>query len=433
MRGRRHLAVLMLTTAVFACPTARAVEPEKTSPSPRIAVRDGRFVSLGPAGRAEPFHPRGFNYVRLDEGRHYTFSDAYDARKAQAALDDMARHGFNIVRVFVSMNRTHGVAGDVNATELSPAYLDRACDFLARARRAGLHVIFAMEGPPICARYRQIAHRDGPPPFEGTNLKYLYGPAQDAKAQYMADFAIGIAQRDRSLLSTVFAYELENETFFSMREPPFNASEGTYELNGRSYDLADEADLQRLADDGIKMTADKCVAAVKKVDPDAMVSADVFTFQAVRRTGPGHLRTDQTRDRRFPARPLALVDTQLAYIDIHFYSSSGYGLATDLQSIEWEQFAPAAKKAGKPIIMGEFGAFKGRVESAEQAVELLVPHVRRVMDLGVAGWLLWTYDTDEQTGIWNAKMDDDTLLKALADVRTYGIPTASRPSAAAEE
>lgn len=398
---------------------------------PRVGVRDGRFVVPGPDGQPRPFHPRGFNYIRLESVErpwHWTFNESYDAAVAEACFQDLQGRGFNVVRVFVSPGIGRGVVESEESETLSPLYMANVCDFLKRAGQHGLYVVFAMDGPPGSKRYNEIAGRT-PTTAHHRNRRFLHEPSMQAKARFMADFVAAIAERDPKLLPVALSYELENETHLNAGAAPFDQTEGTFELAGRSYDLSSEQELQRLADDGVRMAANFAVEAVKAVDPDALVGVDVFTFAAVGRGGPGRLRTDETRDRRFPARPLALVDSRLDYLDIHLYSHDEPGLARDLVSIEWEQFGPACRAAGKPVIMGEFGAFKSPFPEVDAAAAAMSDHVRRVMDLGFAGWMYWTYDTDEQPYIWNARMADGTVLEAMTAVRGYG--TAADEDAAA--
>lgn len=411
------LTVALALAAGLALPISplRAAGPDE--PLPRIAVVDGRFVERD-TGRA--FTPSGFNYIRLrDIGYlwHDTFNPrTYDAARVDEALETIAAHGFNIVRVFIDdQGGPIGVA-ERDATELSPAYMGNVIDFLQRARRHRVYVIASVLGLPDSRRYREIA---GPRPDDvgPQNAIYVHPGHIAAKAQYMADFAAAIRRHDAGLLSTVFAYELENETNLLANQPPFSLRAGTFAFQGATYDLTTDADLQRLADDGVRAHAEASVAAVREVDPDAMVSINVFTFAAVRRGGPGRLLQDETRDRRFPARPLALADTSLSYLDIHLYNPSSGGLNRDLLSVEWPALREACRAGGKPILMGEFGAFRHHGATSAEAAATMRGHLQRVLnDHGFAGFLYWTYDNEEQfPGIWHARSGDGEIFRMLAE------------------
>ncbi|MHC4251962.1 MAG: hypothetical protein ACYS9X_22820 [Planctomycetota bacterium] len=379
---------------------------------PRIAVREGAFVD----SRGAAFAPRGLNYIRLRQAAclwHDTFSPAsYDGPRAGRALEDMSRRGFNLVRVFVDHTAGAGAVATRDAERLSAGYMANVVDFLRRARASAVRVIFAMCYLAEGRRWRGIA---GPMPagVGGENAMLLSPARARAKATYMADFAATIKERERTLLTTVFSYELDNETTYRADLPPFSTRRGTFGFGDGRYDLASGEGLQRLADDAVVAAANVAVRAVRRIDPGAMVSANVFTFAAVGRTGPGRLLTDRTRDARFPARPLALARSDIHYLDIHLYGITPEGLERDLASVEWDELAPALRRAGKPVIMGEYGAFRHGPATADAAARLLVAHVDRVSDSGFAGHLLWTYDSDMQRDIWNAKTDGGRILEAL--------------------
>jgi hypothetical protein len=381
----------------------------------RIGVEDGRFVDVE-AG--EPFAPRGFNYIRLHGGWHSTFHpDQYEPHQAQRALADMAEHGFNTVRVFIDPFTGRGTITDRQADQLSPRYIAHLCDFLSRARRHGVYAVLSVLYLPKADRYRKDF---GPgPEHVGSSNRHLLDPAHiRAKAQYMADLVSAIKRTDSDLLSTVLAYETQNELHFTVTEPPFSLTEGKITAaNGKTYDASDIDQLQQLVDDMTIIQTDACVEAVKAVDRQAMVSVNVFSFAAVGRSGPAAWRSDRTGDRRSPVRPLALVRSKADYIDIHFYPFGPDTLDRDLKSIEWPALSRQATQAGKPLIMGEFGAFKrDEYPTPEAAADAMASHLDRIEQLGFSGWLYWTYDTHEQNFIWHARSEQsDAVFQMLAE------------------
>jgi len=405
---------LMVLSVMLVCVGMRmcVANGGELSAMPRISVREGRFV-LGQTGKE--FHPRGFNYIRLRPTWHGTFAPKlYDANRAEAMFADLEAGGFNIVRVFIDHAAGEGVVASREAEELSPKFMANFLDFLNRARRHGIRVVPSLIHLPSCKRYNDML---GKPPKDvaGVNLMYLHQGHIDAKARYAADFASAVKTADPSLLTTIFAYELDNETHLSAAAPPFSTTEGKIaSADGKTYDLSSEQDLQRMADENVALWADACVQAVRKVDPEAMVSTNVFTFAAVGRSGPARLRTDKTKDHRFPARPLALTKTKLSYIDVHFYPFDENTLDRDLKSIEFDALKEACKGRGLPLVMGEFGAFRGPYKTVTAAAEAMTRHLKRIHDLGFAGYMYWTYDTDEQKELWNAKSEGGVILKALA-------------------
>jgi hypothetical protein len=405
------LAGLTLSSCQFNGPegSVSAGDPEAM---PRIVVHNGRFVE---SGSQRAFHPVGFNYIRLRPKWHGTFAPGrYDGSRASEMLAELAGHGFNTVRVFIDPATGAGIVKQFNAETLSEAYMANVLDFLSRARRERIYTVVSLLGLPAARAYNEIIGRERDRWWAG-NRMYLDRRFHQAKARYVSDFVRAIGDHDPALLPAVLACELDNETTL-FADGPFAAGNGqTTGPDGKTYDLSSNEQLQALADESVRMWADACVEAIRQVDPEMLVSVNVFTFRAVGRTGPGDILGANTRDRRFPARPLALVETRLDYLDIHFYPFSEKTLPADLESIEFAALAPAAERAGKPLIMGEFGAFKNNWKTIDQAENAMRSHLRAVLKLGFTGFLYWTYDTDEQNELWNARSDRGQIFEMLQE------------------
>ena len=103
-------------------------------------------------------------------------------------------------------------------------------------------------------------------------------------------------------------------------------------------------------------------------------------------------------------------------IDIHFYAASTARLDQDLKSIEHDQLvAGLAKAPDKALIVGEFGVFKGAFPELRAGAEWMRTMADRFPALGFAGWIYWTYDTDEQEQLWNAQSGDSDIFRRLAE------------------
>lgn len=68
----------------------------------------------------------------------------------------------------------------------------------------------------------------------------------------------------------------------------------------------------------------------------------------------------------------------------------------------------------KPIVMGELGAFKEAYATPPDAALDLQAWQAQSCGFGFDGWLLWTWDSDEQTELWNGLSGGGTIAKALA-------------------
>jgi hypothetical protein len=72
-------------------------------------------------------------------------------------------------------------------------------------------------------------------------------------------------------------------------------------------------------------------------------------------------------------------------------------LNTDMKSIEHGKLvAGLAAAPNKAFIIGEFGMFKNSFPELSAGTGWLTDMIRRFPVLGAAGWIYWTYDTDEQ-------------------------------------
>jgi len=386
---------------------------------PRVGVREGHFVEVA-SGRVVV--PRGFNYIRLEHAWHRTFKPgAYDSERAEQMLQDLSSRGFNVVRVFIDPWFEGGIMQSADATGFSDAYVANLLDFLQRAERARVWVVLCAAHLPWASRYTSVA---GParPDASGMNRWYMDEGAIRAKAAYVADIVRAIKERNPRLLTVVWAYELENEAAFNERQLPLVRRQGAFRgPGGGVYRLDDPAAAQVLMDDAVVAWADECVSAVRAVDAEAMVTASVFTFQAVGLAGPGRWRpTVGHGDRRVPARLMALARSRLSYLDLHLYPFNERTLDKDLASVEWKAVREVCRQRGLPVIVGEFGAFKSAYPSLLTAAEALARHVQRITQAGFAGYLCWTYDCDEQAAIWNARSGRREILAALQSAEAGG-------------
>lgn len=400
----------------------------------RINVLDGQLVHTD---SGEAFVPFGANYCRLYNGYHSVFNVGwYNAETFDAMLADLATNGMNIVRIFID-HRPEKPDGGIatEGLELSEKFMANVLDGLRRARNHGVYVVICFNGLPISEGYRQLFAKPVPmvgndilpadnPNCQHGNLQFLHPGAVRAKAEYVRRFVAGIQRRNPSLLSTVFSYELNNEAYFVATEP-FNLTSGTFGFQGQSYDLASDADLRRLADDASVYWANACADAIHSVDPDALVSASAFTYQAVGRKNLLQIRPGQgaewDREQRIPVSLKALAGSRLDYLDLHVYlhgvgeSSVAAKMEETLSSVDFDGLVKAAAAAGKPLIMGEFAAFKEKNRSPAQQADNVRRQILLGWEKGFRGFMYWTYDTDEQPKIWNLKMDNGRMLRAMRE------------------
>lgn len=394
--------------------TAGAADPTAL----RIVVRDGRFVEKA---TGKPFIPLGANYYRGGtvkngkKGHAALCPVAYDRAYVEKMMADLEASGFNTLRVFHSyLMGEDGLLASPQAREVAPEYAANMLHLLQQACKHDVRVIFTWDiwnpssewwaSQPLPDEARSGIPMEGTPGMLVNALRFAL-PGVRTRANSIVALIEVIKKADPGLLPVVLAWELENEIYYRMDQAPFSKREGSFTFAGKSYALDSDAEVQALMDDNIVAWSNLCAGAIREADPEALVSAGVFSFAAVGRGGPGTLSKDQTKDTRVPARLTALLRADLDYLDLHLYAwrTKDQGitdyLARNLASVEWEQLSAAARTAGKPILSGETGVFANYLRKApnwqeidhELGVACFEEHLRGMKERGFAGALYWIY------------------------------------------
>ena len=377
----------------------------------RIAVRVSNGVGeLYDRATGQTFVPRGNNYVRIGAQispvgfrivYHTTFNlDHYDAAGAEVALQRMQVGGYNTVRVFLNGACTRFCLGDAVSRGLSSRYVANVADFLRRAKAHGILVVLTTDGLPSSTRYEELMGSGASATVGGLNVDFLTEQGIEANAQFWRDLVSALIATGAPL-DALLAYELRNEAFFLASEPPFSLSTGSLRApNGTTYDLSSPTDRRRLLEDSFVLWIDRMRTAIRDVDPTALVTIGFFHD-----TEPNPARRGDNR----LVRTRAVIERSSAdFIDIHPYADDELTFPQFMQNYGID--GPVAK----PIIIGEFGASKRAYLSASQAAEALVSWQRQACAYGIDGWLLWTWDTDEQPDLWNGLSSGGAIARALA-------------------
>lgn len=369
-------AVLLALLAGPAAEPAQAAAPShgNKAATGRIALRDGCFVDTG-MGR--PFRPFGVNYFRLGpiaekKQGHSAFSPgSYDEAFITRMMENLSRAGFNTVRSFLSNHSgTNGIVTHPQSAEVNPAFLRNLVHFLRVAQTHGIRVILSWDTwtpdsrawaeTPLAGEFRHGWVTEPKPDLKVNGFRLTPKPIR-AKANAIRALIEGLRKSAPDMLPVVLAWELENEVHFNLEQEPFLSRPAAFAFGGREFDLRADSGAQAFMDAATRAWANACAEAIHAADPQALVSASVFTFAAVGRQGPGTGSKDRTKDARVPARPLALLDTGLDFVDIHLYACKSKSetiaqhLQRDLASVEMPLLAAEARRLGKPILIGESG------------------------------------------------------------------------------
>jgi hypothetical protein len=388
-------------------------------PLPRIAApRTQGRGTLAEATTGRAFRPRGFNYTRLAEAPsgwfHATFEPGlYDAARAERTLAQLQHDGYTVVRVFIDSGsvpdaqagRPHGLGHGVGDHGVgSGPYLDNVADFVLRAAAHRVYVLPVLGiFPQNEYYYGLVGNVDSARlNIESANLMYMHDGHIRAKETYVREFLTAIRSRlGSALMSTLLGLQFDNEATWRTDLRPFSRYAGTVTpANGVVYDMSKPADRQQAADASIVEYANRLTATARAVDPQLLTTMGMFTHRIVGRSGPDGMRhhcqanCGDPDTWRYPARPAVLsTHSHLDFLDLHVYPRLPYGTAysldEDLASSEWS----AVKGI---VLMGETGAYRDSFGgSVTEAAYAMRNHQVETCRRGFAGWLFWTWDTDD--------------------------------------
>ena len=366
----------------------------KTLPRIRLGERNGKKVFVTDSNN-ELFVPRGFNHVVLEHGNsgwHALFNtNVYQPDKMDSVLRQISVCGGNVIRVWAwGTQNEYGFISNQKEQILNEKYMHNFIDFLHKATEYNIYVIPILDEYPKYAYFETIltefhaqSERDDLH-VTGYNRQFFWDSFIKAKAIAIKQFIQYIKDTEPSLLSTVFAWSLQNEVFLMNSEGPFSAFTAEVILpDGSIGKVSTQEERQKVYDKTILYWANELTKAVKSVDPTALVTAGMWTSDAAGRKPFSGLLFDG-KDIRFPPRPAILGgdESLLDFIDIHIYP--------------WDNTSkvnPECHEHGlvkKPVIVGEYGVFQN--VSVGQAKTMLIEFLQQAYQMGYIGDLYWVWD-----------------------------------------
>jgi hypothetical protein len=376
-------------------------------PKVRIA-KDGRtFVTED----GKPFVPFGVNYYRPGTGWAPQIWKTFDADATRKDFARMKELGVNCVRVFLTYHSIHFEPGELNTNGI--AKFDQ---FLDIAEKAGIYVHPA--GPEFW---------EGPPHWKPVALE------DERTLNYTCEFWKKFAARYRNR-HVIFAYDLKNEPTISWNNDiivrrwnewlknKYGTVEGlnhAWHTNSavafgsirvpKPHDALKDPELldfQHFREDVADEWTRRQVEAIKAGDPDALTAVGFLQTSVPSRFWGGI--EDFTGF--VPDRQARYLD----FLEIHFYPSEGGGFeyrtkANELANLAYlEGIVREVAKAGKPVVMAEFGWYGGKekpkfdhgahpLATEEQQASFLKNEIETSAGF-VVGWLNWgLYDHPEAT------------------------------------
>ena len=411
-----------------------------------VATVNGQGVFVERTASGETiFSPRGNNFDRLDSNGQRILFDPSDYAKAaqdgtlEAAFRAMQASGYNYVRVILdSAYENGGFVGDqVGGNDVPERFWTCVGDFLNRAAAHRIHVVLSVESVPRNF-YDAMSDR---PDVSGRNNFTVNPEFAAMMSRFLATTLRHIRDdpkhRFADAIPAIFSIDTQNEYAVLENEAPFNRTSGTFSMAGKPYDLSDRVQRQALIDAGAAHYIDTIRRVLRQDFPSILVGASVVTPRAEHQTQydgawPSEGCAQIAQLCAHPVRLLALGQASDAdYLDLHTYPfPAGYDFDTDVSSAGLQQ----VRTLPKPILMGEFGAFRAAAvgdavgfPSAKAAAARLRGQMAASCAFGFTGWGLWTWDSQASWNpdpavpppqLWEAvdRHGDSTIDDALAPV-----------------
>ncbi len=352
----------------------------------------------------EKFIPRGANYVFVPSGTEYTLLllkvGVYDPQRTRADFKKLASLGYNTVRVFLDhCGQGPGCIGDDDNAGLNPAYLDNIADMMSAGRETGIFILFTSNDLPDQGGYSEEANSASGATFAGYRNSYYLTPLSiSATRRYWRDLLTGLVERNAAF-DAVLGWQLINEQWMFLDQPPLSLTSGIVETTTGSYDMSDPNQKKQMVSDGLVYYIAQMKEEILTHDSTALVTMGFFVPEIA---APGwYVETQSLLDK-----------SALDFFDFHAYPGGA-----DVQK-HAELFGMLGYDA-KPIIMGEYGAFRHIYSEVDSAARALTQWIAASCDDGFDGWLYWTYypaNADVNDRTWGLVDDDDYLLNLFAPV-----------------
>jgi len=350
----------------------------------------------------EKYIPRGTNYVYVPLGDAHTILllkvGQYDPQRTRADFSQLAGLGYNTVRVFLDQcNKGSGCIGDEDNIGLNPAYLDNIADMMLAARESRIFILFTSNDLPDQGGYSEEANSGSGETFAGyRNSYYLTPQAITATRRYWRDLLTGLVERNAAF-DAILAWELLNEQWMFRDQPPLSLTSGLVETTTGSYDMSDPDQKTQMVSDGLVYYISQLKEEILLHDPTALVTMGFFVPEI--------------------AAPDWYVETAslLEKSDLDFFDFHGYPGGASVQK-HAELFGMVGYD-DKPIVLGEYGAFRHVYAQEDSAARALTQWVADSCQYGFDGWLYWTYyPSDPSAGdqTWGLVDEDNYLLNLLA-------------------
>ncbi|MGB5435714.1 MAG: discoidin domain-containing protein [Maribacter sp.] len=359
----------------------------------------------------EEFVMRGVNYIWLVahngiiQDRFFAPGN-FDASRVKADFKHLVANGFNTIRIFMdTCNDGPDCIGNISSPGLNPNYIENMAQTLQIAYDEGIFLLLTSNDLPDTGGYWDISNSGANEQFEGyRNAHYLTPKGIESAQKYWEDLLKALYDRGAPFES-ILGWSILNEQWYFKDKPPFSlSSQIITTANGKSYDMASEADRKSMAVEGMVHYIAKAREIITKYDSNALVTMGFFNPNYPNPIGLGDFRYVETAD--------LLYQADLDFFDFHAYPGDDplYPLVENFGMVGYES---------KPIILGEYGAFIDRYPVLDDAIETMQSYQAEACSYGFDGWLYWgmyrgagnANDTS-----WGFMDENQEMLNAMAPI-----------------
>jgi hypothetical protein len=306
--------------------------------------------------------------------------------------------------------------------------MENVCDFLSRARKYGIYVLptFGDGELPLNAYYRNMVRQtaeDYGVDLMGDlrNIVYLTEAGIKAKKHWVSEFVTFIKNRDPELLKSLLAIEFQNELYLTGDDWPFSLDSSIVTTaDGRTYDMVDNDQRQACYANGINHYHTVMARAVKELDPNLMVAEGFYTLAIVGKDPNTHygVRMKDCVNPSFPPTLPIIARSPLDFLDLHIYhvredEAVLEAYEKEITSSRFHSPEVDRIRRQKPLIIGEFGAFKFIAPALQAAEQNMAETIDYSSQLGAQGMMMWTVDTFSQRILYHGAECSDGFLHSL--------------------
>jgi hypothetical protein len=352
------------------------------------------------------FVPRGVNHIEITRyGDCALAVGQYDSAKINAMFAQLAGYGYNTVRMFLDTCKDPVSGLGSGSGGLNTAVLDNIVDLMHSAKEHGIYLLLTSNDLPDNGGYWAINDEGFVEGVFGPyrNTHYLTTAGVRSATEYWDDLMSGLEQREAPF-DVLLGWQLLNEQWYFNNEPPFSLTAGTVTTaNGQTYDMSDIEQKRAMANDGIIYWIEQVSQVIHNYDPSALITMGFFD------TGDSLL--DPETDFRYNDVSAMLKRAPLDFIDFHAYPGGNLSIPQIANKIGLAEYHT------KPVILGEFGAFRETYAEIETGAFLSAAWMEDACLAGFDGWLYWVYgrvNSGAPDDPWGFIESDGLIMETLA-------------------